>query len=149
MNISESLQGVTRIFLDTAPIIYFVEANLQYLESVRYIFNQVENGDLIGVTSSVTLAECLVYPYRLGQIKLAEKFINTILYSNHMIFTTNNHPNIAINAAKIRARYNLQLPDAFQISFAINTECEAFITNDLTFKRITELRILVLNDFQN
>ncbi|MFM6073399.1 MAG: type II toxin-antitoxin system VapC family toxin, partial [Dolichospermum sp.] len=56
---------------------------------------------------------------------------------------------IAIEAAQIRARYNLQLPDALQIAVALNAECEAFLTNDLTFKRITELRVLVLNDFNN
>jgi len=36
-----------------------------------------------------------------------------------------------------------------QIAVAVNAECEAFLTNDLTFKRITELRVLVLNDFNN
>ena len=56
---------------------------------------------------------------------------------------------IAIEAAQIRSRYNLQLPDALQIAVALNAKCEAFLTNDLTFKRITELRVLVLNDFNN
>lgn len=34
--------------------------------------------------------------------------------------------NIALQAAQIRARYNLQLPDAFQIVVALAAECEAF-----------------------
>ena len=50
MNIEESLQGVTRIFLDTAPVIYFVERNLQYLAIVREVFNQIRDGSLIAVT---------------------------------------------------------------------------------------------------
>ncbi|MEY2910870.1 MAG: hypothetical protein RLZZ184_179 [Cyanobacteriota bacterium] len=149
MKIEESLQGVTRIFLDTAPVIYFVERNLQYLAIVREIFNQIRDGSLIAVTSPVTLAECLVYPYRLRQTQLAQEFIDTIVYGNNTTFVPINNPNIAIDAAKIRARYNLELPDALQIAVALNAECEAFLTNDLTFKRITELRVLVLNDFNN
>ncbi|MBD2604366.1 PIN domain nuclease [Scytonema hofmannii FACHB-248] len=47
----------------------------------------------------------------------------------------------------MRARYNLQLPDAFQITVALAAECEAFLTNDVTFKRVTKLRVLVLGDF--
>jgi len=43
--------------------------------------------------------------------------------------------------------YNLQLPDAFQITVALAAGCEAFLTNNATFKRVTELRVLVLNDF--
>ena len=70
-------------------------------------------------------------------------------YGNNTTFVPINNPNIAINAAQIRARYNLELPDALQIAVALNAKCEAFLTNDLTFKRITELRVLVLNDFNN
>lgn len=55
--------------------------------------------------------------------------------------------NLALQAAQIRARYNLQLPDAFQIAFALAAGCEAFLTNDVIFKRIKELQVLVLNDF--
>jgi predicted nucleic acid-binding protein len=149
VNVEESLQGVTRIFLDTAPVIYFVERNLQYLATVRKVFNQIEDGSLMAVTSPVTLAECLVSPYRLGQPQLEQDFLDTIVYGNNTIFVPINNPHLAIEAAKIRARYNLQLPDAFQIAVALAAECEAFFTNDISFKRITELRVLVLNDFNN
>ncbi|GAA6621029.1 type II toxin-antitoxin system VapC family toxin [Scytonema sp. NUACC26] len=70
MTTEERLQDVKRLFLDSAPVIYAIEENLQYLPIVREIFERIENGLLIGVTSPVTLAECLVRPYRLEQTNL-------------------------------------------------------------------------------
>lgn len=57
-------------------------------------------------------------------------------------------PNIALEAAQIRARYNLQLPDAFQIAVALAAECEAFFTNDNVFRRVTELTVLLLDELE-
>ena len=147
MTIEESLQGVTRLFLDTAPVIYFVERNLQYLATVREVFNRIRDGLLIAVTSPVTLAECLIYPYRLGQTQLEQDFIDTLVNGNNTLFVPIADPIIALQAAQIRARYNLQLPDAFQIAVALAAGCEAFLTNDATFRRVIELRVLVLDDF--
>lgn len=147
MSIEESLQGVRRLFIDSAPVIYFIEQHPQYFPSVRVVFEQIQNSSILGVTSPITLAECLVRPYRLEQTQLQQSFINLMLGGNNMIFQPINNPNRAIEAAKIRARYNLQLPDAFQITVALAAGCEAFLTNDVTFKRVTELRVLVLDDF--
>jgi predicted nucleic acid-binding protein len=147
VTIEESLQGVTRLFLDTAPVIYFVERNLQYLATVREVFNRIRDGLLIAVTSPVTLAECLIYPYRLGQTQLEQDFIDTLVNGNNTLFVPIADPIIAIQAAQIRARYNLQLPDAFQIAVALAAGCEALLTNDASFRRVIELRVLVLDDF--
>ncbi|MFB2977929.1 type II toxin-antitoxin system VapC family toxin [Microseira sp. BLCC-F43] len=53
---------------------------------------------------------------------------------------------LAIQAEQIRSRYNLQLPDAFQIAIALAANCEAFLTNDVILRRVTELRVLVLDE---
>lgn len=147
MSITDNLQGVTRLFLDSAPVIYFVEEHPQYFSLVREVFEQLRNTPLMGVVSPITLAECLVQPYRLGQNELQQDFIELMTDTENIEFVAINNPTMAIEAAKIRARYNLQLPDAFQITVALTAGCEAFLTNDITFKRVTELRVLVLNDF--
>ena len=148
MNISESLQGVTSLFLDTALVIYAVEQNPRYLPLVRVVFNRIEDGLLRGVASPVTLAECLVPPYRLGQTELQQDFIELITDTENISFKPIIEQNMALQAAQIRARYNLQLPDAFQIVVALAAECEAILTIDATFRRVTELRVLVLDDLE-
>lgn len=148
MNITDSLQGVTRLFLDTAPVIYFVERHPQYFPLVRVVFELLRDGSVMGVASPVTLAECLVQPYRLGQTQLQQDFIELITDNNTIEFMPIIGQNLALEAAEIRARYNLQLPDAFQIAVALAADCEAFLTNDVTFRRVTELRVLVLNELE-
>ncbi|MDF5728726.1 MAG: type II toxin-antitoxin system VapC family toxin [Rhizonema sp. PD38] len=148
MTIEESLEGVTRLFLDSAPVIYFAEQDAQYFPLMRVVFEYIQNGVILGVTSPVTLAECLVLPYRLGQTQLQQNFITLMLGSDHMVFHPIPVPSIAIEAALLRARYNLQLPDAFQVAVALAAKCEVFLTNDITFRRVTEMRVLVLEDLK-
>nr|WP_225225653.1 PIN domain-containing protein [Komarekiella delphini-convector] len=137
------------MFLDTAPVIYLVEQHPQYFALTRVVFELLQQTSLIGIASPVTLAECLVRPYSLGQIELQQDFIELITDNENIEFVPIADQSIALNAAQIRAKYNIKLPDAFQIAVALSIGCEAFLTNDVTFRRITELPILLLDDFNN
>jgi hypothetical protein len=61
MKVEEALRGVKRLFLDPAPVVYFVEQNPEFITRVEPIFARLDL-DIIGVVSAVTLAECLVFP---------------------------------------------------------------------------------------
>jgi predicted nucleic acid-binding protein len=148
VTIADSLQGVRRLFLDSAPVIYFVERNPQYFDLARAFFERINEGTLIGVASPVTLAECLVRPYSLGQTEFQRYFIDLLTNSTNIEFVPIASQYLAIQAAQIRAGYNLQLPDAFQIAVALAANCEAIITNDVTLRRVTELRVLVLDEIE-
>ncbi|HAG80520.1 MAG TPA: VapC toxin family PIN domain ribonuclease [Cyanobacteria bacterium UBA12227] len=143
-SIENSLQGVTRLFLDTAPVVYYVERNPTYFGRVRLIFEQIEIGALTAVTSPITLAECLIHPYRLGLSQLQQDFFNVIVSAENTVFQPVN-AQIGRQAAVLRASYNVTLTDALQVATALVANCEAFLTNDLTLQRITELRIVVLD----
>lgn len=54
----------------------------------------------------------------------------------------------AIVAADFRARYNLSLPDALQAAVALVAGCDAFLTNDAALKRVTELRVITLDEVE-
>lgn len=86
VRIHEALQGVTRLFLDTAPVIYYVEKHPAYLDLVTPIFRHIDSEVLVAVTSPVTLAECLVMPCRLGLTKLQQDFTDLIVYGQSTIF---------------------------------------------------------------
>ena len=55
---------------------------------------------------------------------------------------------IAKLTAIIRAKYNFQLPDSLQIATAIVSECDAFLTNDVALKKVTEIRAIVISDLE-
>jgi predicted nucleic acid-binding protein len=145
MKVTDSLQGVTRLFLDTAPVIYYIENHPQYFSVVERIFDRIDNSFLIAVTSPITLSECLVIPYRLGQPQIQQLFINQLVNGNNTQFRQIDS-DIAQPAAELRSRYNLSLLDAYQVAIAIEDSCEAFLTNDIALKRVTELRVLVIDE---
>ncbi|MGI9066853.1 MAG: type II toxin-antitoxin system VapC family toxin [Pyrinomonadaceae bacterium] len=55
---------------------------------------------------------------------------------------------IAESAARLRAVYGLRLPDALQIAFAIDNDCQAIVCNDHSMRRVAELPVLVLDDLE-
>jgi len=143
ITLSQQLDTVQRLFLDTAPIIYYVEKHPRYFPVVRPVFDRMDAGTLVGVASPITLAECLVHPYRMGHADAVEMF--SMLLIRRMDFVAIEAA-IASQAAELRARHNLSLPDALQCAVATHAGCDAFLTNDIALKRVTELSVVVLDD---
>jgi predicted nucleic acid-binding protein len=147
LRVSDALQGISTLFLDTAPVIYLVEGNPAYLDRVRDIFQHIDSGRISAVTSPVTLAECLVHPLRLGLAALRQDFIDMVVNGTNTTFV-NIDQQIGETAARLRAQYTLRLPDALQIAAAISAGCDAFLTNDARHARVTELKVLVIDMLQ-
>ena len=145
MKVNNAIQGIRRLFLDTVPIIYYVENHPNYYELTQVIFDGIDEGLLLGVTSPISLSECLVYPYKLGLIALAQDFIYLIVDGENINFVLIDE-DIGNLAAQMRARYNLSLTDSLQIATAIQSNCDAFLTNDLQLKRVNELSILGISE---
>jgi predicted nucleic acid-binding protein len=114
---------------------------------VTEVFRRITVGAIAGVTSIVSLAEALVRPVQQGDVALQEVY-RDLLLRNPQIRTSTIQATAAEMAADLRARYRLLLPDALQIAVALEARCEAFLTNDLTLKRVTELRVLVLDELE-
>ncbi|MDY6804231.1 MAG: PIN domain-containing protein [Cyanobacteriota bacterium] len=147
MKLEESFEGITRLFLDTSPVIYYVEEHPQYFAKVEIVFDRIKNSEIIAVASPVTIAECLVVPYRLAQTELQQEYTDLIL-NNNRIFLAQINGEIALLASQLRAKYNLKLPDAFQVAVALEAGCEALLTNNGVFRRVTEIRAIALDDLE-
>lgn len=145
MRLADALKNISILAFDTAPVIYFVEANPQYDALVTAIFERVEKGDITGVTSVISLCEVLVHPLRNRNIDLQKRY-REILQTSPNFYTEPINAKIAEAAAELRAKYNLRTPDALQIAAALENGCDAFLCNDNGLKRVTELRILILDD---
>lgn len=139
------LTGVTRLGLDTAPIIYFVEAHPHYDALVTEIFQRIADGELVGVTSVITLTEVLIQPLRQGRVDLQAQYRDLLIGSANFELVSID-PGVAERAAGLRVRYNLRTPDALQVAAALAAGCQAFLTNDQTLKRVTNLQIVILDD---
>ncbi len=53
---------------------------------------------------------------------------------------------VAETAARLRSQYGLRTPDALQISAALTAGCQAFLTNDKNLRKVTDLRVLVVDE---
>ncbi|MEO8286954.1 MAG: PIN domain-containing protein [Chloroflexota bacterium] len=147
MKVSDALVGVSNIFLDTSPVIYFVEGDPRYLDVVKNIFAHIDSGALMAVTSPVTLAECMVLPYRTTRTSLQQDFTRQIVSGNNTIFVAIDEQ-VAQRAAERRVRYNIGLLDALQLGVALVADCDVFVTNDAVLKRVTETEIMVMDDLE-
>lgn len=147
MKIEEGLAGVTRLFIDTAPVIYWVERHPLFHPRIQPIFAKLDSGELAAVTSPITLAETLVGTYKAGSAEIAQRFRDQIVRGMGTQFRLIDEA-IADQSAELRARYNLTLTDALQVAVAIAADCQAFLTNDHGLKRVTELRILVVGELE-
>ena len=104
--------------LDTAPLIYFIEEHPVYLPIVQPFFEAVSKGKIRTITSSLTIAEVLVQPFRKGNKKLMEEYRNLLLNAENLL-TIDLTPSIAEIAAGLRAEYGLRTPDAIQVATGI------------------------------
>jgi predicted nucleic acid-binding protein len=146
MKIDDAFKPVSRLFLDTAPIIYHVEGVAAYQPLTDFVFQRIGSGACEAVTSPITLAECLVRPYQIGDAVLVQRFRDAITAGANTRYISLDAA--AERAAEIRARYNLSLTDSFQVAAAMLANCDAFLTNDLTLKRVQGMSILVLDELE-
>ncbi|MFN6480986.1 type II toxin-antitoxin system VapC family toxin [Nostoc sp. DedQUE07] len=137
------LQGQI-VGLDTAPLIYFIEENPNYLDVTDAFFEAMFRGEFSLVTSVLTITEVLVYPLRQGNIALAQQY-REILFNSQGLTTIEVFPDIAENAAQLRANYNLRTPDAIQMATAIRRGASFFLTNDARLPSLPALTVLVLD----
>lgn len=142
-----ALDGVVRLGLDTSPFIYFVERNPTYVDRVREVVRRIAAGTIIGHTSVISLTEVLVQPLRQGNASLAQRYRRFLTRSRNLSLDP-IHGNVAERAADLRARYGLRTPDALQLATALGAGCTAFLTNDIRLQRVTEIRVLVLDEIE-
>src|SRR5580704_8086406 len=97
----EWLRGLvgTVVGLDTAPLIYFIEKHPTYLPLLLPFFEALDRGDIQVVTSTLTLTEVLVHPYRDGNQALAEQYFHMLLNARNLR-TVPLSPAIAAEAAR-------------------------------------------------
>jgi predicted nucleic acid-binding protein len=139
------LNPVNRLYLDTAPLIYYIEANPNYLAKMQLVIDLIEKKPIEAFSSVITLTEVLNHPLKQGDTKLAQNY-RDILLNNENFQLLNVNSKIAEAAAEFRARYKLRSPDAIHIATAIEWSCDAFLTNDKGLTRVTEIQVLLVED---
>ncbi len=145
MGLVDELRGL-RICIDTAPFIYFIEKNPKYLGLLRPFFAEINAGKIDALTSTITLLEVLVLPFKTKNESLAEKYRDILLYAEGLTTFEIFHE-VSELSAKLRAKYSIRTPDAIQIAVGIIYGADAFLTNDSSLKKVNDIRVVILEDF--
>lgn len=141
----KSLHG-KRVALDTMIFIYAFEGHSLFLPLLKSFFREVEKGRIIAVTSTVTLVECLVQPFRAKAMELAARY-KTLFRNFPHLSVIPVSDEIAERAAWLRAQYRMKTPDAIQLATALVSGSHIFLTNDEDLPKPKEIQIQVLKHF--
>jgi predicted nucleic acid-binding protein len=130
------------VFIDSAPVIYFVEDTPQVGKPTRERISRWASDGTRFVTSVITLCEVLVHPRRTGD-KATEVAYLTFL--ENLL----DEPPVSLDrptaelAADLRARHGVRTPDALQLASALRLGCDTFFTNDHQLRRVGGIEIVL------
>jgi predicted nucleic acid-binding protein len=130
------------VYLDTNIVIYFVERNPTWWPKVTARLARFRASKEEFAVGDLSRAECLVGPFKAG---------NEVLEASYRAFFAD--PDIRVlpmtaivceRAARIRAVYRYDLPDALHLATAVEHGCGLFFTNDGRLARCKEITVEVL-----
>ena len=127
-----------RVTVDSAPIIYFLEGHPEFASRYAPFFEGAEAGEHELVIATVTLAEVLTGPLRVGEEALAQRY-RSALTAPPTWRLADLTASIAHRAARIRGASKLRLPDAVQVATALETSSIALVTSDRDYSALEGL----------
>ncbi len=126
------------LLVDSAPLIYFLEDDARFAARFAGLFESAASGRLSIAVTTVSIAEVLVGPYANERDALAAQ-IQAALTQYQVVPLTLS---LAAQAARLRARYRLRLPDAIQLASALDIGAWALVTHDRDFRSVQDVRVL-------
>lgn len=145
--VSAALAGVRRLAIDSAPLIYFIEKHPVFGPTVRAVIERAERGELLLVSSVLTLTEVLTLPFSKGAEELAQSYTDLLIGARYLQLEPIG-PAIAEQAARLRALHRLRTPDAIQLAVAQQAGCDAFLTNDSQLSRVQAPSVLLVSELE-
>lgn len=144
-SLRDSLRG-QRVYLDANVFIYALEGIEPWATSLHGVFSGLDAGELIAITSRLTLAECLVRPFALGREDLVQVY-RLALSPRPSLEIAPLQTELLVSAARLRAELGFKLPDAIHVATALMQGCTAMLTNDAGFRRAPDLTLFLLSEW--
>ena len=147
MGLSGEIPDGSSVAFDTDSIIYFVERHPVFHPIVAPVFRRAAAATITPFISVVSLVEVLTLPLRQKIEHLVASYRELLDDDANGFETTPVTQAVANRAAELRARWNLGTPDAIIAATAIETSCTHLVTNDPAFRRVENLKVLVVSDY--
>lgn len=146
MDIANRLATHTTMGLDTSVFIYHLEAHPRYLPLTHALLAGVQAGRWAALTSTISLMELTVRPWKLGFAVVAREYEALLVHFPHLTILDVTR-DVARRAAQLRAEYRLRPADALQVGTALVHGATAFVSNDKSLLRLAPVMdVVVLED---
>lgn len=140
-----ALPAGSRVYLDANVWVYALEGYVPYNLSLKALFARIDSGEITGITSLLTLAECLVKPFADGNTALQRLYAET-LQERPSLSVVPLTRTVLIEAARLRARHvALKMPDALHAATALTSGAKYFVSNDTRFTAVPGLERMDIN----
>jgi predicted nucleic acid-binding protein len=129
-------------FLDASALIYLVDGETPWAESVRATLQQLalEAPDLALAVSRLSLLECRVAPLRRGDQASLDRF--QALFAQPDLLVVELGASVVELATQLRANHGLRTPDALQAACCLQLGPDAvMVTGDAAFQRVQALQV--------
>ncbi len=120
---------MSRVYWDTMLFVYLLEDHPEFSSRVSDIWSRMQQRQDQLCTSSLTVGEILVAPYKLGQPARGQQ-IDDFFRENVEVRPFSIEA--ARRYAEIRAKFILKAPDAIHLACAAEARTDLFLTNDKT-----------------
>ncbi len=127
--------------------IYHIESVPEYRPIMAPFFDALARGAFRAVTSVTSLMEIAVHPLRSQRPEVADDYEILLLnYPNLRVLDVER--GIARQHAELRAIEGLRPADSLQLATAMESGAGAFVTNDRAISRVSDIRVLVFDEFR-
>ncbi len=134
----------SRVYLDTAPIIYFLEKNPQWYEKIEVFLYKGIQEEFQFVTSVITNIEYLVVPTRDLNLLAINNYWNFLRSLDIKVLPIDKE--IAEVAVKLRAKYaGIKTADAIQLAASLHVNCDIFLSNDKQLLQVKEVPVKLVD----
>lgn len=119
---------MSRIYWDTMVFVYWLEDNPRYAKRVRHILTKMEQRQDQLCTSSFTVGEVLVGPYKTGAMAVARQIRE--VFQSPLVEVIPYTIDTADIYAAIRAQHGVSPADSIHLACAAQAHIDLFLTND-------------------
>ena len=135
------------VYFDSSAFIYSLERIEPYRTLLEPVWLAGQANQFQIISSELVLLDTLVKPLQAKDEVLVTLF-RSLLYSKEvrLILTT---ASLWEDAARLRASFGLKSPDALHAATALREGSKSFMTNDVEFREVPDLPVVLLKDFSN
>ncbi len=146
ISLSERLAQAHLVHIDARVFALHLVGNPKMVALTREVISGLREGRIRGQTSVMTLYQLLAELYRQGEASRAADLARDLMVHTGLAMVPAS-PDIAVQAAEVRAQLGGRPERALQVATALVGRADVFLTTESGLRRIAGMSVVNLEDF--